>query len=194
MTGPFSENILPLVGDSRPGTSSKQSGCGLSGIRSLEPQDNNVAYVHLPFLQQSSRIGLGTVTQFNVRVDDPSKLDAVAAAIDALFKSDQAPTSTKPEKAFFAQTAKDMIEMVSFTRWLGFGAVAAVLALVANALLLCLHIKENAIFQTVGFPGLRSAALGRHIADFRHAGWPFKPVSSTQRFNFGNEGTDLACA
>ena len=34
-------------------------------IRSSESsQDDNVAYVHLPFLQKASRIGLGTVTQF----------------------------------------------------------------------------------------------------------------------------------
>ena len=169
-------------------------------IRSPEPQDNNVAYVHLPFLQQSSRIGLGTVTQFNVRVDDPSKLNAVAAAIDALSKSDQAPTSTKPEKAFFAQTAKDMIEMVGFTRWLGFGAVAAVLALVANALLLVVRgsIKENAIFQTIGFSrtavgavmlweGVIMGFLGG-IAGCVAAATFF----NLKRFTLGNEGLTLA--
>ena len=31
-------------------------------IKSNEAQDNNVAYVHLPFLQQASKVGLGTVT------------------------------------------------------------------------------------------------------------------------------------
>jgi len=36
-------------------------------ISSDSPQDENVAYVHLPFLQQASRVGLGVVTQFNVR-------------------------------------------------------------------------------------------------------------------------------
>lgn len=169
-------------------------------IRSLEPQDNNVAYVHLPFLQQSSRIGLGTVTQFNVRVDDPSKLDAVAAAIDALFKSDQAPTSTKPEKAFFAQTAKDMIEMVSFTRWLGFGAVAAVLALVANALLLVVRgsIKENAIFQTVGFSRAAVGAVmlweGVIVGFLGGIAGCVAAASffNLKRFTLGNEGLTLA--
>jgi putative ABC transport system permease protein len=45
-------------------------------IRSDEPQDQNVAYVHLDFLQfaSGSRSG-GIVTQFNVRVDDPSQLE-----------------------------------------------------------------------------------------------------------------------
>lgn len=112
-----------------------------------------MAYVHLPFLQQSSRVGLGTVTQFNVRVSGPDQLEPVAAAIDEIFASDQAPTTTRPEQAFFAQTAKDMIEMIAFTRWIGLGAVLAVLGLVANALLLAARgrIQESAILQTIGF-------------------------------------------
>ena len=116
-------------------------------------QDNNVAYVHLPFLQQATRVGLGTVTQFNVRVSDTSQIESVATAIDELFASDQAPTTTRPEKAFFVQTARDMIEMISFTRWIGLGAVLAVLGLVANALLLAARgrVQESAVFQTIGF-------------------------------------------
>ncbi|MFC4992508.1 ABC transporter permease [Rubritalea tangerina] len=122
-------------------------------IRSDSPQDMNVAYVHLPFLQQASKVGLGVVTQFNVKVDAAGDLDAVANEIDETFSSDQQPTHTRPEKAFFAETAKQMIELISFTRWLGLGAVVAVLGLVANAVLLIVRgrVKETAILQTLGF-------------------------------------------
>lgn len=122
-------------------------------IASPSPQDNNVAYVHLPFLQQASRVGLGVVTQFNVRVKTPADLEPVADKIDALFAADSAPTDTRPEQAFFAQTAREMIELIGFTRWLGLGAVIAVLGLVANALLLAARtrVKESAIYQTIGF-------------------------------------------
>jgi len=126
----------------------------VAGIISSEsPQDNNVAYVHLPFLQQASRIGLGIVTQFNVKVESSDQLETVAEQIDETFKSDQQPTQTRPEKAFFAQTAKQMIELIGFTRWLGLGAVLAVLGLVANAVLLIVRgrVKETAILQTLGF-------------------------------------------
>ncbi len=169
-------------------------------IRSPEPQDNNVAYVHLPFLQQSSRVGLGVVTQFNVRVESPELLEQVAEQIDDFFAADQAPTNTKPEKAFFAQTAKDMIEMVSFTRWLGVGAVIAVLALVANALLLVARgsVKENAILQTVGFSrlavggvmlweGLLLGLFGGVVGCLSAAGFFW-----LKRFTLGNEGLTLA--
>jgi putative ABC transport system permease protein len=173
----------------------------VSGIvRSPNPQDNNVAYVHLPFLQQASRVGLGTVTQFNVRVEDPSLLDSVASEIDSLFASDSAPTITRPEKAFFAQIAKDMVDMIGFTRWLGLGAVFGVLGLVANALLLAARsrIKEGAILQTVGYPqyvigqlvvfeglilGLTGGVIGSLGATL---------FFSWQRFTFGNEGLTLA--
>jgi putative ABC transport system permease protein len=122
-------------------------------ITSDSPQDENVAYVHLPFLQQASRIGLGIVTQFNVKVDSSDQLQAVSAQIDETFKADQQPTNTRPEKAFFAETAKQMIELIGFTRWLGLGAVFAVLGLVANAVLLIVRgrVKETAILQTLGF-------------------------------------------
>lgn len=163
-------------------------------------QDNNVAYVQLPFLQQASRVGLGTVTQFNVRVSGADRLETVATEIDRLFASDSAPTVTRPEKAFFAQTAKDLIEMIGFTRWLGLGAVCAVLGLVANALLLAARgrVKEGAILQTIGFSrlnvglimvwegallGLAGGLLGcASAAAFFHF----------QRFTLGNEGLTLA--
>jgi putative ABC transport system permease protein len=130
-------------------------------LRSPNAQDNNVAYVHLPFLQQASRAGLGVVTQFNVRVADASDIDRVAAAIDAHFRSAQAPTDTRPEKAFFAETAAELVELIGFTRWLGVGAVIAVAALVANALLLVVRsrVKENAVLRTLGYPGRAIATL-----------------------------------
>jgi putative ABC transport system permease protein len=125
-------------------------------ITSDTPQDENLAYVHLPFLQQASRIGLGIVTQFNVKVDSSDQLQAVSDEIDETFKADQQPTNTRPEKAFFAETAKQMIELIGFTRWLGLGAVFAVLGLVANAVLLIVRgrVKETAILQTLGFSRL----------------------------------------
>lgn len=133
-------------------------------IRSAEPQDQNVAYVHLDFLQQAAGKGggLGTVTQFTVRVTDPAKMEAVAAAIDDQFRAEADPTSTRPEKAFVAQAGADIVEIVRFTRWLGWGCLAAVLALVANAIVLSVQdrIKEHAVLQTLGY---RSGLIARMI-------------------------------
>ena len=129
-------------------------------IQSGESQDNNVAYVHLPFLQQASRVGLGTVTQFNVKVASADLLNQVAQRIDDTFRADSQPTVTRPEKAF-SRKQPQMIEIIGFTRWLGLGAVAAVLGLIANAALLIVRsrVKETAVLQTLGFSRLRIAIL-----------------------------------
>src|SRR5215207_10055727 len=82
-------------------------------VRSDEPQDQNVGYVHLPFLQRASGDRkLGVVTQFNVKVDDPKKLELVARAIDAEFARDAEPTQTSAEKAFVARAAADVVGLV----------------------------------------------------------------------------------
>jgi putative ABC transport system permease protein len=132
-------------------------------VRSDQPQDMNVGYVHLPFLQQSSGTKrLGIVTQFNVKVADPSQLEAVADAIDAEFAKDPDPTHTSSEKAFVARAAADVVEIVAFTRWLGWGCLAAVLALVGNAIVLSVQdrVREHAILQTLGY---RSSLIARLI-------------------------------
>ena len=169
-------------------------------ITSPHPQDDSVAYVHLPFLQQASRVGLGVVTQFNVRVASPEDLQPVAERIDALFAADQAPTDTRPESAFFAETAREMIELVGFTRWLGLGAVLAVFGLVANALLLAARsrVKESAVYQTLGFSRLavgwlmlwEGALLGLAggLLGCLSAAW----FLQWRGFTLGNEGLTLA--
>lgn len=169
-------------------------------IRSPFAQDNNVAYVKLPFLQQASRTGLGVVTQLNVRVHSSADLEMVAEKIDALFASAREPTDTRPEKAFFAQTAAQMIELIRFTRWLGFGAVVAVAGLVANALLLVVRgrVKENAILRTLGYPGRAIALLVVSEGGLLGLAGGVAGVGLAaiflrwQSFTMGNEGQTLA--
>jgi putative ABC transport system permease protein len=169
-------------------------------LRSPFPQDNNVAYVKLPFLQRASKAGLGVVTQFNVRVNSSADLKPVAQAIDERFHSDAQPTDTRPEKAFFAETAAELIELIGFTRWLGIGAVLAVTALVANALLLIVRgrVKENAVLRTLGYPGRAIACLvvGEGGMLGLIGGVAGVGLSAAflrwQSFTMGNEGQTLA--
>lgn len=123
---------------------------------SPEPQDQNVAYVDLEFIQRApGSYGDGIVTQFLVEVEDPQQADDVAAAIDETFATAQEPTSTSGEKAFVARAAADAVELVGFTHWVALGSVAAVLALVANAIVLSVQdrVQVYAVFQTLGFTG-----------------------------------------
>ena len=164
------------------------------------PQDNSVAYVHLPFLQQASKHGLGIVTQFNVRVNAGSDLEAVSKAIDARFRSEAEPTATQPEKAFFAQTARELIDLIGFTRWIGLGAVLAVLGLIGNAVLLIVRgrVRENAILQTIGFPGIAIGYLVLCEGALLGIGGSLLGVGLATLFlnlrglSFGNEGQVMA--
>ncbi len=145
----------------------------VSGILETDhPQNRNIVWVHLPFLQEVARRGGsgGLVTQFNVSVDDPTELETVAASIDEIFAHDEYPTSTRPERAFVGRVARDIVELVDFAGMLAWGALAAVFALIANAIILAMQdrIRDHAVLQTLGFTGsligwmvvLEGAALG----------------------------------
>jgi putative ABC transport system permease protein len=144
----------------RPGDRFTSAGTStwVAGVfESPHAQDRNVAYVHLPFLQESAQRGGtgGIVTQFDVEVDDPASLETVAAAIDAAFAADQFPTTTRPESAFVARAARDVIAIVGFASVVGWASLAAVFALIANAIALAVRdrVRDHAILQTLGFTG-----------------------------------------
>ena len=135
----------------------------VAGIaESDEAQDKNAAYVQLDFLQRAAALkSVGTVTEFLVKVSEPRELERIAKTIDAEFASDIEPTQTRSEKAFVARAAGDALELIGFTRWLGLGCVAAVLALVANTVVMSVQdrVQEHAVLQTLGFSGSLIARL-----------------------------------
>lgn len=114
---------------------------------------DNLAFVHLPYLQYAKRSGQGQVTQFNVVVDTPQQMDTVATQIDDMFHSDQSPTHTRAERAFVAEVAGDIVHIVGVVRYLGWACLAAVLALICNAMALSVQdrIVDNAVLQTLGY-------------------------------------------
>ncbi len=130
-------------------------------FRSDDPQDQNVAFTSLEFVQLAGRDQLGIVTQFEVKVADASLLEDVAASIDETFATAQEPTATFTKQAFVGRIASDLIELVGFARWLGLGCLAAVLALVGNSILLSVQsrVSEHAVLQTLGFSGRLVTAL-----------------------------------
>ncbi|MFC1833315.1 ABC transporter permease [Thermodesulfobacteriota bacterium] len=126
-------------------------------FQSPEPQDQNVAYAHIDYIQRSGSGKVGIVTQFNVKVDDPGRMDSVAKAIDAEFATAQTPTSTWAEKAFVGRAVGDIVEIVRFAQLLGWGAIACIFALVGNAIALSVRerVRDHAVMQTLGYmPGL----------------------------------------
>lgn len=130
-------------------------------FRSGNIQDQAMAYAHLDFIQRNST-GEGIVTQFNVRIADPEKLDPIAAEIDELFRTAQDPTQTWSEQAFTARAISDVVELVAFASLLGWGALVAIFALVVNAIILSVQerVRDHAVLQTLGY---RPALIARLI-------------------------------
>ena len=122
-----------------------------------QAQDKNAAIVQLPFLQEAARKGgTGTiVTQFNVQVENPGDLEIVSSAIDETFAHDEHPTATFPEKAFVGRAARDIVQLAEVAGLLAWGALAAVFALVANAVVLAMRdrVRDHAVLQTLGYSG-----------------------------------------
>jgi putative ABC transport system permease protein len=95
------------------------------------------------------------VTQFNVQVNNPNELDRIESSIDELFAHDEHPTSTFPEKAFVGRAARDIVQLSEVAGLLAWGALAAVFALVANAVALAMRdrVRDHAVLQTLGYTG-----------------------------------------
>ena len=103
----------------RPGITFDSAGVTayVAGVfESDNPQDQNVAYASLEFVQLAASTGLGSVTQYNVKVADASLLGPVAEAIDAEFARAQDPTATFTEKAFIGRIADDIIDQMNIRR------------------------------------------------------------------------------
>ncbi len=103
----------------------------------------------------------GVVTQFNVKMTTPrsgGRRHRDRRGVRARSGADV----TYAEKAFVARAASDVVELVNFASWLGWGALLAVFALVANAIVLAVQdrVRDHAILQTLGYPG---SLLGRLI-------------------------------
>ncbi len=130
----------------------------VAGIQETsQAQDKNAAIVQLPFLQEAARKGgTGTiVTQFNVQVENHNSLELVSSSIDETFAHDEHPTSTFPEKAFVGRAARDIVQLAEVAGMLAWGALAAVFALVANAVVLAMRdrVRDHAVLQTLGYTG-----------------------------------------
>jgi putative ABC transport system permease protein len=126
------------------------------------PGEDNIAYTRLEFLQRQHDVeALGRVTQFDVTVADPAQAGTIAARIDKIFRTDEVPTTTKTHKAFVSFATGDLLGLLRFTRHLGILSVLVVLALVANTVFMAVQerVKEHAVLQTLGFPGMTLLAM-----------------------------------
>jgi putative ABC transport system permease protein len=124
----------------------------ISGVlKSQTAGVDNLAFVHLDPLALS-RKRQGTATQFLVKIRDGADPEAVAAAIDATFRGDEARTDTKGMQAFVAAAIAEIAQVVDFARWLGYLAVLVVALVLANTVFISAEARRNefGVLQTIG--------------------------------------------
>ncbi len=135
----------------------------VAGIfRSPDSVQDALILTHLEFLQRSGPVNrLGTVTQFEVRIDDPSRAEAIAAAIDTRLATAEEPTSTRPLAAFLRRATADLREILRFARIFGAVCVLVVVVLVANSILMAVHERrrEFGILRAIGFKARHLATM-----------------------------------
>ena len=131
-------------------------------FRSSEPIEEGAVLTHLEYLQRAGPVDkLGTVTQFEVKIDDPAHAQSIAREIDERLRTAEEPTDTRPKLAFLETATRDLREILRFGRWLALACVAVVLALVANTMLMSVQerVKEFGVFRTLGYRPGRIVAL-----------------------------------
>ncbi len=124
--------------------------------------EENYIYTHLDFLQRRrSKNLVGTVTQFEVFLEDSTDATAKSREIDSIFRNGPVATDTRSKGAFQAKSLGDLTQLIRMTHYLGYACVGLVFALVATTTLMAVQdrVKEHAVLQTLGFSGPRIFGL-----------------------------------
>ena len=131
-------------------------------FRSSQPVEEGMILTHLEYLQRAGPVDrLGSVTQFEVKVDDAARAEAIAREIDGLFATAEEPTDTRSQLAFLETATRDLREILRFGRLLALACVAVVLALVANTIVMSVQerVRELGVLRTIGWRGAHLVLL-----------------------------------
>ena len=135
-------------------------------IRSDTAAVGNLAFIPLDLLSLA-RKRQGAATQFLVKIDPNANPEAISAAIDEHFRTDEARTDTKGIQAFVAAAIAEIKEVVDFARWLGYLGVIVIALVVANTVFISAEsrIGEMGVLETVGMqkPMLMALIAGEGI-------------------------------
>ncbi|MAG55294.1 MAG: hypothetical protein CMJ83_03300 [Planctomycetes bacterium] len=123
-------------------------------FRSPDSTQEAVVLTHLEFLQRAGPVNrLGTVTQFEVKIDDATQAKAISKEIDDRLAAAEEPTHTRPMSAFLERATRDLREILRFGRLFGVACVLVVVVLVANTIYMAVNERrrELGVLGAIGF-------------------------------------------
>ena len=124
--------------------------------------EENYIYTHLEFLQRRhGKSSVGTVTQFEVFLDDNVDAVATSRAIDDRLRAGPVETDTRTKGVFQTKSLSDLTELIGLARYLGYACVGLMVTLLATTTIMAVgdRITEHAVLQTIGFSGPRIFGL-----------------------------------
>ena len=115
--------------------------------------DTQILYFHYEYLAEANSLGVRSVGQYVIRVEDPDAADAIAATVDGRFANSPAETKTSTESAFaqaFANQAGNIGAIITAV----LGAVFfTILVIAGNTMAQAIRERtsELAVLKTLGF-------------------------------------------
>jgi len=125
-------------------------------FRAPDTTQEALALTHLEFLQRAGPVNrLGTVTQFEVKIEDASRATEISRIIDRRLATAEEPTATRPMVAFMKRATRDLHEILRFGRIFGVACVLVVVVIVANTIYMSVHERrrELGVLRAIGFRG-----------------------------------------
>ena len=82
------------------------------------------------------------MTQFLVRLDADTDMDAIATQIDDMFERDKKATRTRPLAEHVQRTLRDLGQVIGFAQILGYVAVAVMALVLANTVFMSAQARR----------------------------------------------------
>jgi len=146
-----------------------QYSVNVAGIFESENRaEENYIYTHLEYLQRKQQGSSdGTVTQFEITLEDGVDADKKAAEIDDMLRSGPVETDTRQKGSFQAKSLGDLTQLIRLSHYLGLSCVGLLLVLLATTTVMSVQdrIREHAVLKTLGFTaaGVFSLVLGETV-------------------------------
>jgi len=126
-------------------------------LRKRRPNDErifaNELYFNYDYLDEARATGKGTVHQFAVSIDDPSRAPEIAQAIDKMFANSSAESTTLNDREYLIAQVRQVGDVRMFVNWIIGAVLFTLLFLAANTMSQSVNerVPELGVLKTLGF-------------------------------------------